>query len=900
MLSLHSMLAPMLFLYLVLLALSQIVLAVRGTKTKSFKKQALKKQALSFYACMDVVLSSASTSTKSGYIKTSTQTHARIYDEDIPMAPPDNAPIPDNIPTHAPPLLDSEGPNLPGNISGIKVQPAKRYLNSDHPLLTWIDYRDSYLDAMIRSDGRGRHQKQGCVFCGEAEPTFQCRDCHRQRMACQICITSRHEHEPTHWLEAWTGTHFERTLMATLAPKHHYQLGHNGSSSCAFATPALKDFVIIHTNGLHSLVNIDFCGCTSTYKPYQQILDAGWFPATPLDPRSCATFDILHQFHVMNLQGKLSAFDFYKSLVLLTDPTGATKVPNRLPAFMIMAREWRHLKAAKQAGRGHDGSGIGSTGRGWENAPAELFHCVGFAALWLANNKKSKGLRATGVASFVGTSMGWAVPKFHLPPHKPQCHGPFALTFMPGVGRTDGEGVEQNWAWLNGAAPSTSQMGPGSRHDTLDDFMGFSNFRKTVDYDAIIHRQAFHVFSDALHKEHAAELVEWENGVKEWEKDKTKPDPFLIEEDSVSLCELERELAHEDYDKTKCGTFLNDISPSNLIISGLHLEDTQLSLRPEAAKKAQTSAQKTSLQRKRTSLLKKIRKFHDIQVGFIPGLSPVGYSTVPAEELPLRLPSSLTPEQCTLAPTLVSLEDRLREAHACQALSKLRRQLRLRTFALKFKDENAHSQGAYTRMRTLSNQIDSKICSARDQYNAAWYALFQLRGEGSWQDMYRVLRKEDIRGVNERAVVVEEEQADAWARAAAAVYGDFTLTTVSTLYLQTGEGHNTLSWIWYNVTPDDMNQDSDGLLHDGIRLEWLKARACAERWREEVILLDEEMRRVLVYTEWRASWWDEQASCNPTESPSLLEGLQAYAAEQAAIERSWLVSWAPKWAPVRE
>lgn len=29
----------------------------------------------------------------------------------------------------------------------------------------------------------------------------------------------------------------------------------------------------------------------------------------------------------------------------------------------------------------------------------EISHCVGFAALWLANSKKSKGLRATGVGS---------------------------------------------------------------------------------------------------------------------------------------------------------------------------------------------------------------------------------------------------------------------------------------------------------------------------------------------------------------------------------------------------------------------------------------------------------------------------------------------------------------------
>jgi hypothetical protein len=77
-------------------------------------------------------------------------------------------------------------------------------------------------------------------------------------------------------------------------------------------------------------------------------------------------------------------------------------------------------------------------------------------------------------------SIQFKVPKFHLPPHRPECHAPFSFNYTPGVGRTDGEGVERNWSWLNGAAASTSQMGPGSRTDTLDDFIGFANFQKSV------------------------------------------------------------------------------------------------------------------------------------------------------------------------------------------------------------------------------------------------------------------------------------------------------------------------------------------------------------------------------------------------------------------------------------
>jgi hypothetical protein len=76
------------------------------------------------------------------------------------------------------------------------------------------------------------------------------------------------------------------------------------------------------------------------------------------------------------------------------------------------------------------------------------------------------------------------VPKFHLPPHIKKCHSPFSFNYTKGVGRTDGEGVERNWLWLNSAARSVSVMGPGSREDTIDDLCGFSNWKKTADLGA--------------------------------------------------------------------------------------------------------------------------------------------------------------------------------------------------------------------------------------------------------------------------------------------------------------------------------------------------------------------------------------------------------------------------------
>jgi hypothetical protein len=75
-----------------------------------------------------------------------------------------------------------------------------------------------------------------------------------------------------------------------------------------------------------------------------------------------------------------------------------------------------------------------------------------------------------------------AIPKFHEPAHGKRCHTTFSLNYLPGVGRTDGEGIERDWSSINGAARSTKEMGAGSRHDTLDDHWGDVNYRKVVSF----------------------------------------------------------------------------------------------------------------------------------------------------------------------------------------------------------------------------------------------------------------------------------------------------------------------------------------------------------------------------------------------------------------------------------
>ena len=77
-------------------------------------------------------------------------------------------------------------------------------------------------------------------------------------------------------------------------------------------------------------------------------------------------------------------------------------------------------------------------------------------------------------------SVIFLVPKFHLQAHIEYCHNNYSFNLTPGVGRTDGEGVERGWDHINALAPSTREMGPGSRRDTLDDHFGDRNWKKIV------------------------------------------------------------------------------------------------------------------------------------------------------------------------------------------------------------------------------------------------------------------------------------------------------------------------------------------------------------------------------------------------------------------------------------
>jgi hypothetical protein len=109
-------------------------------------------------------------------------------------------------------------------------------------------------------------------------------------------------------------------------------LGHNGDP-CPIAGDTIKDFTIIDINGIRC-IDIQFCGCYGTAGGSHnrtQLLRAGLFPSTHLRPITAFTFDVLDTFHLLTLQGKTNAYDFYLTLAHKSDNTGLLDINVRRP-----------------------------------------------------------------------------------------------------------------------------------------------------------------------------------------------------------------------------------------------------------------------------------------------------------------------------------------------------------------------------------------------------------------------------------------------------------------------------------------------------------------------------------------------------------------------------------------
>jgi hypothetical protein len=98
----------------------------------------------------------------------------------------------------------------------------------------------------------------------------------------------------------------------------------------AFPNSKGRPFVVVHTNGIHT-ININFCRCSHAVDQPFQLVSEDLFPATVDTPEMVFTFKMLKDFHAHTLASKKSTYDHYTALQKLTN----NAFPDRTPVSTI-------------------------------------------------------------------------------------------------------------------------------------------------------------------------------------------------------------------------------------------------------------------------------------------------------------------------------------------------------------------------------------------------------------------------------------------------------------------------------------------------------------------------------------------------------------------------------------
>ena len=100
-----------------------------------------------------------------------------------------------------------------------------------------------------------------------------------------------------------------------------YQLGHSPDDSCPLPSDP-TNLMLFDTSGAQT-VHITYCFCLNNAGNRRvQLLRARWFPASWSRPGTSFTFRLLNFIHKLQTQSKVNLYDFYTSLVSVTNSAG--------------------------------------------------------------------------------------------------------------------------------------------------------------------------------------------------------------------------------------------------------------------------------------------------------------------------------------------------------------------------------------------------------------------------------------------------------------------------------------------------------------------------------------------------------------------------------------------------
>ncbi|KDQ25464.1 hypothetical protein PLEOSDRAFT_1106392 [Pleurotus ostreatus PC15] len=815
----------------------------------------------------------------------------------------------------------------------------RKHTAQDNPMLVWMDEWDEFVQEFLRLEAPEFEWAECASPDCPNPPLYRCPQCSDVRLFCHLCIVWMHLPSPFHTVEIWNSRFFEHRTLRSLGLC--IQLEHAIGQQCPNPTPLGKEgFTVISSHGI-VVVNMVFCNCSNNLSKPVQLLRARLFPATTISPHTAATFEVLRLFQLLTFGSKVSGFEFYQCLVRLTDNLGNV-VADRYNIFMCIVCQWRHIRTMKRFGRGHDPSGIEGTSKGecavlcpacphpGKNLPSD-YSSVPAQKRWIYSlflaidaNFRLKRLSASSDIRDPGLSRGFAYfveeKKYKeflsaytdlVVPEASTCSDYDAVKLASIRG---GKGVSASGVGTIECARhdmkrplSVGDLQLGEKYVNMD-YLYFSSIRNHspsscfVSYDiacqwtrklgnrvAVYPDNVVHhffagskklskcvpntlalsrAFSDSLptNATLAFSCMVWD-----FESRRSTVNPYEPKLAIESQAKVRLKLAEEDaaaIAQDDNMTIHETVSPSVLISQGLKLQDQQVRLSIDAKSLGphSTELQKSQLVERRTRLQRRIVAWCRIQELYMPCVVPLrnraeeaagGSSN--AEHIKLFLPSDVI-RSARFDYQLARYEWRLRHGQAFDDLAELRRHLLVLSTMYQSKDSYVRGQKNNTRSVTLIKNVQGRINYVAQKYRACRLVLTLLSGpleENGWERSLQPLLDTDIRSLR------EGEDASS------------------------SEGRRQLSWIWSTQRTSDA-EITEGM-NEVLRIEWCKARARAQRWQEECILLQEEMRRVIVFHEYYGDLWKTRAETVTAK------GAQAYAWQQrqtrltliAHCKRTW-------------
>ncbi|KAL1942373.1 hypothetical protein VTO73DRAFT_6437 [Trametes versicolor] len=501
-------------------------------------------------------------------------------------------------------------------------------------------------------------------------------------------------------------------------------------------------------------------------------------------------------------------------------------------------------------------------------------------------------------------NLQFGIPKEHTQVHVPG-HSKFSFNFLRWVGLTYSEGVESHWALMNPITLSARKMSLSLRQELMNDRWGCWNWRKIVDLGpALLHYSA--TFD-------AQDVQTWEALIAAWDEDpELHPDPYEEPQN------VKHEIALEDAKDINQGRTLttHEVMPGIFLQVGLEIEEQHcIHMCGLCVWKLDSSSLKdlTEQQAKRNALLRRIGGWQAIQDVYMPLVSilhavgtdgaaapgePIPGTPSPSihpKSVPLFLPSSLlsyrkrltnlvgtpvtmvevtttysyvpmTPYPPPPPPSLAedvdeSTDDTVdsdMETHLQSVVDKAIDNRYIQVEVI-LSLANLLNKEKWLRVTQLSDTLqdirhlrriltaisDYTRCNvnregASEHYHTTHAAMINLNPSGDWSTTYKVLSDANLRGPRKE---------------------DMT----------SSEGRYEVSWIWLSPTSTMCTAN-------------FATPATAKDFAAKEELLLEEMRCVLEYCRWKATWWRSQADRHGTLVPlPILRGLRVYADKQAGV-----------------